>query len=341
VDRTHDQPCRRREHPNPGPIRAGASTAENRLYAALKRLFHSQVFLLTLVIVVIVVVVSFLNPNFFSVSNFKNILVQISIVSIMAVGAGFVIISGGLDISVGSMTSLLAVVGAKLIASGHGVGVSVLITIAAAVGCGLVNGVLAAKTRVAPFIITLGTMSIFMSLSLIVGGAFSQLLSGRFQFLGRAMVAGVHFPTYVMVAVYLFFFFVMRYTTFGRRIYGMGGSEEVAFLAGINIPLYKIMVYVINALLVCLASLILISRTGSALPTVGMGLELKCIAAAIIGGVSLTGGVGTLLGIFLGSFLLGIIQNMLNILNLSAHLQSVVLGIVIVTAVTIGQRRRR
>jgi ribose transport system permease protein len=239
------------------------------------------------------------------------------------------------------MTSLLAVVGAKLIASGHDVWFSVLITVAVALGCGMLNGVLAAKTRVAPFIITLGTMSIFMSLSLIVGGAFSQLLSGKFQFLGRAMVAGVHFPTYVMVLVYLLFLFILRYTTYGRRIYGMGGSEEVAFLAGLNISLYKISVYVINALLVCLSSLILISRTGSALPTVGMGLELKCIAAAIIGGVALTGGAGNLLGIFLGSFLLGIIQNMLNILNLSAHFQSVVLGVVIVTAVTIGQMRGR
>jgi ribose transport system permease protein len=315
--------------------------SENVSRRVLKRLFRSQIFLLMLVIVVIGIVVSILNPNFFSLANLKNILVQISIVSIMAVGAGFVIISGGLDISVGSMTSLLAVVGAKLIANGHSVAVSVLVTVAVALGCGMLNGVLAAKTRVAPFIITLGTMSMFMSLSLIVGGAFSQLLSGKFQFLGRGMVVGVHFPTYVMVLVYLFFFFVLRYTTFGRRIYGMGGSEEVAFLAGLNIPLYKISVYVINALLVCLSSLILISRTGSALPTVGMGLELKCIAAAIIGGVALTGGAGNLLGIFLGSFLLGIIQNMLNILNLSAHFQSVVLGVVIVTAVTIGQMRKR
>jgi ribose transport system permease protein len=141
--------------------------------------------------------------------------------------------------------------------------------------------------------------------------------------------------------VYLLFFVVLRYTTFGRRIYGMGGSEEVAFLAGLNIPLYKILVYCINALLVCLASLILISRTGSALPTVGLGLELKCIAAAIMGGVALTGGKGSLLGIFLGALLLGVIQNMLNILNLSAHFQSVVLGMVIVAAVTIGQRQQR
>jgi len=119
----------------------------------------------------------------------------------------------------------------------------------------------------------------------------------------------------------------------------MGGSEEVAFLAGINIALHKISVYVLNALLVCLAALILISRTGSALPGVGIGLELKSIAAAIIGGVSLTGGYGSLPGIFLGAFLLGLIQNMLNILNLSAHFQSVVLGIIIVTAVTIGKKK--
>jgi ribose/xylose/arabinose/galactoside ABC-type transport system permease subunit len=307
----------------------------------MRRLFQNQIFILLAVIIVLTIVVSILNPNFFSFSNLKNILVQISVVSIMAVGAGIVIISGGLDISVGSMTSLLAVVGAHIIFNGHSVALAVVVTIGVALGCGLLNGVLAAKTNVAPFIITLGTMSIFMALSLIIGGGFSLLLAGKFQFLGRGRVLGVHFPTYVMLLVYLLFFVVLRYTTFGRRIYGMGGSEEVAFLAGLNIPLYKILVYCINALLVCLASLILISRTGSALPTVGLGLELKCIAAAIMGGVALTGGKGSLLGIFLGALLLGVIQNMLNILNLSAHFQSVVLGMVIVAAVTIGQRQQR
>jgi len=307
----------------------------------MRRLFQNQIFILLAVIIVLTIVVSILNPNFFTFSNLKNILVQISVVSIMAVGAGIVIISGGLDISVGSMTSLLAVVGANIIFNGHSVALAVVVTIGVALGCGLLNGVLAAKTNVAPFIITLGTMSIFMALSLIIGGGFSLLLAGRFQFLGRGRVLGVHFPTYVMLLVYLLFFVVLRYTTFGRRIYGMGGSEEVAFLAGLNIPLYKILVYCINALLVCLASLILISRTGSALPTVGLGLELKCIAAAIMGGVALTGGKGSLLGIFLGALLLGVIQNMLNILNLSAHFQSVVLGMVIVAAVTIGQRQQR
>ena len=307
----------------------------------MRRLFQNQIFILLAVIIVLTIVVSVLNPNFFTFSNLKNILVQISVVSIMAVGAGIVIISGGLDISVGSMTSLLAVVGANIIFNGHSVALAVVVTIGVALGCGLLNGVLAAKTNVAPFIITLGTMSIFMALSLIIGGGFSLLLAGKFQFLGRGRVLGVHFPTYVMLLVYLLFFVVLRYTTFGRRIYGMGGSEEVAFLAGLNIPLYKILVYCINALLVCLASLILISRTGSALPTVGLGLELKCIAAAIMGGVALTGGKGSLLGIFLGALLLGVIQNMLNILNLSAHFQSVVLGMVIVAAVTIGQRQQR
>jgi ribose/xylose/arabinose/galactoside ABC-type transport system permease subunit len=307
----------------------------------MRRLFQNQIFILLAVIIVLTIVVSILNPNFFTFSNLKNILVQISVVSIMAVGAGIVIISGGLDISVGSMTSLLAVVGANIIFNGHSVALAVVVTIGVALGCGLLNGVLAAKTNVAPFIITLGTMSIFMALSLIIGGGFSLLLAGKFQFLGRGRVLGVHFPTYVMLLVYLLFFVVLRYTTFGRRIYGMGGSEEVAFLAGLNIPLYKILVYCINALLVCLASLILISRTGSALPTVGLGLELKCIAAAIMGGVALTGGKGSLLGIFLGALLLGVIQNMLNILNLSAHFQSVVLGMVIVAAVTIGQRQQR
>jgi ribose transport system permease protein len=317
-----------------------AHSAERRKFGVKAgRLFRHEVFLLVAVILLITAVVSIMNPNFLSFKNLKNILVQISVVSIMALGAGVVIVSGGLDISVGSMTSLLAVVGASFISKGRPVPSGVLATVAAAVGCGLFNGVLAAKTRVSPFIITLGSMSIFMALSLIIGGGYSLLLQGRFAFLGRGLVLGVHFPTYVMAAVYLLIFFVLRFTVYGRRVYAMGGSEEVAFLAGIKIAVYRISVYVMNALLVCLAALILISRTGSALPGVGIGLELKSIAAAIIGGVSLTGGYGSLLGIFLGAFLLGLIQNMLNILNLSAHFQSVVLGVIIVTAVTIGRKK--
>ena len=304
-----------------------------------KSVFDNQIYLLVFIIVAISIIVTIVNPKFIQLDNIKNIFMQISIVSIMALGAGIVIISGGLDISVGSMVSLLAVVCAWLINNGIPVAFSIIITVVVAIGCGFLNGILSAKTRVSPFIITLGTMSIFSGLSLVVGQGHSWLLMGKFQFLGRSKILDIHFPTYVMIIIFLLGFVMLRYTITGRRIFSIGGSEEIAHLAGINVTKYKILVYIINALLVCLASLILISRTGSALSTVGSGLELKAIAAAIIGGTSLLGGRGKVLGIFLGSLLLGVISNMLNILNLSAHYQYIILGWVIVAAVTLGRRK--
>jgi ribose transport system permease protein len=299
----------------------------------------SQIFLLIIIIIGISIIVTILNPKFIEPNNIKNIFVQISIVSIMALGAGIVIISGGLDISVGSMVSMLAVICASLINNGISVALSIAITFAVAAGCGFLNGILAAKTKVSPFILTLGTMSIFSGLSLVVGKGHSWPLMGKFQFLGRARILGIHFPTYVMAITFVLIFIVLRYTRTGRRFYGIGGSQEVAFLAGVNVITSKVLVYIINALLVCLAALILVSRTGSALSTSGSGLELRAIAAAIIGGTSLLGGRGRVFGIFLGSLMLGVISNMLNILNLSAHYQSIILGLVIVIAVTIGRKR--
>jgi len=305
----------------------------------IKDILSNQIALLTVILIGISIVVTVLNPKFIEINNLKNIFVQISVVAIMALGAGIVIISGGLDISVGSMVSLLAVTCAWMINNGVPVLFAVAVTIIIAGSCGFLNGILAAKTRVSPFIITLGTMSIFSALSLVVSKGHSWLLMGKFQYLGRARILGIHFPSYVMAITFVLMFLFLRYTRTGRRFFGIGGSEEVAFLSGINVNGYKILVYVINALLVCLASLILISRIGSALSTAGSGLELRAIAAAIIGGTSLQGGRGKVLGIFLGALLLGVISNMLSILNLSAHFQSIILGVVIVTAVTIGRKK--
>lgn len=299
----------------------------------------SQTFLLGIVIIIVSVIVTIINPNFLTINNLKNILLQISIVAIMTLGSGIVIISGGLDLSIGSMTSLLAVTGAFFIFNKYSVTFAVIMTILTAIAAGFVNGLLIAKTKVVPFIITLGTMSIFSSLAVAICRGKSLLLSDKFSFIGRGSLLTIPMPIYVMAAMYIVITLALKYTKYGRRLYGIGGSEEVAYLAGIHIVGYKIAVYVLNALLVCLASLILISRTGSALATVGLGFELKAIAAAIIGSTALTGGKGTTFGMFLGSLLLGVIQNMLNNLNFSANFQSILIGTIIVIAVAIGKRR--
>ena len=311
---------------------------QSKIKESLKKFIKNQVFFLIIIILIISAIVTLFNRSFLDINNFKNILLQISVVTIMAFGAGIVIISGGLDLSVGSMVSLISVISATLIANGKSVFIALLAGLTVALICGFFNGIIIAKTNVAPFIATLGSMSIFASLSIAISKGGTALLRNRFEFIGRGVVLNIPVQIYIMFFIFIILFVLLNYTKLGRRIYGIGGSEEVSFLAGINVQIHKILVYCLNSFLVFIASMILISRTGSAIATVGNGLELKAIAAAIIGGVALSGGKGKLFGIFLGSLLLGIIQNMLNILNLSAHFQAIVVGSIIVIAVTTGRQ---
>jgi ribose transport system permease protein len=208
------------------------------------------------------------------------------------------------------------------------------------VACGLLNGVVIAKTRTPSFIITLAMLSIYRGISLITTGGITQSLAGKFGALGRGDTLGLPNPVLVMAVVYAFLYLLLRYTKLGRRIYATGGNEEAAYLSGVSTDRIKIVAYLINGLLIAVAATVLLSRLGAALPSTGTGMELRAIAAVVIGGVPLSGGKGNALGVFLGVVLMGLISNVLNLLNISAYYQEVAIGGIIAIAVIVSNLGR-
>jgi ribose transport system permease protein len=302
--------------------------------------FRSQSLFLLLVIVVISIVISITNVQFISSRNVLNILQQISVTGIVTIGMGMVLISGGIDLSVGAMISLTCAVVAKLIVTGMNPWVAAPIGLALATLCGFANGLIISKTRCAPFIITLGMLSVYQGIALVVTRGRIVNLSGQFDFMGRPLFSFV--PAYVLVflTICVIFYVILNYSRYGRRIYAMGGNEEAAYLSGIKVDNYKLRVYSLNGLVVGIAALVLLSRLGSANPVMGNGYELQSIAAAVIGGTTLEGGRGSVVGCFLGVLLLGIISNSLNILGVSPFYQNIVLGAIIVIAVVMSNLGR-
>ena len=312
--------------------------------SALAGLLRNQTFILFLTIAGLVLVVGLLSPHFLTLTNLVNILQQIAVVGIITVGTTIVILSGGLDISVGTVISLSACVTAVLVGKGASITLAVLAGFATAVLCQFVNGVIISTTRCIPIIITLGMMSVYQGLALLVTGGYTHNMQGSFQFLGRGtIVPFVPVPVLVLVAINILAFLILKYTKFGRRIYVLGANENAAYVSGIKIISNKILVYTVHGVTAGIAALVLVSRIGSAIAVMGTGYELRSIAAAVIGGVSIMGGEGTILGAFLGVTLLGLISNALNILNVPSSFQNVALGIVIVLAViisTMGSKRK-
>ena len=303
----------------------------------LKRfVFANQLFLLLLLIAIMSGTATFFNPAFFTLQNWLNILNQNAVLGIVAAGATLVMISGNFDISVGSLVGFSTTFAASLVMGGGPVAVAVFWGFVMAVlGCTL-NGLIVAKTKAPSFIITLATRSVYYGLSLVVTGGVTQSLGGKFATLGRGTTLGIHNPIFFFLGVYVLLSWFLRYTRTGRRIYAVGGNEEAAFLSGVNTQRVKILVYLMNGAFVGLAAMILLSRLGSALPSTGSGLELRAIAAVVIGGVPLTGGKGSALGTFLGVILMGLISNVLNLLNISAYYQEIAIGIIIAIAIIVS-----
>lgn len=310
-----------------------------------QKLFTNQILFLTILIVALSVAAAIFNPRFLHWQNLINILQQNTILGIISIGATLVMISGNFDISVGSMAGFATVTTSVLIYNGFNTTLAVITGFLVCVVCGAINGVIIAKTRTPSFIITLAAMSIYFGGALIISGGASHSLGGKFALIGRGNIFSVIPNTIIVMAVtFIAVYIILRFTKLGRRIYAIGGNEAAAYLSGINTDMTKIVIYILNGALVGIASMVLVSKLGAAQPTTGSGLELKAIAAVVIGGVPLTGGKGSVLGTFLGVILTGLISNILNILNISAYYQQIVLGIIIIIAVivsNIGSIRRK
>lgn len=286
------------------------------------------------VFVVLCAVITVLTPYFFTVSNLLNVAQQIVINAIIAVGLTYVIISAGIDLSVGSILAFSGVVMAQSLRAGLPLPVAIAIGIGVGASCGVVNGVLIAFGRLPPFIATLGMMSVARGAALLVtDGRPVSGFDESFRWLATGEVAGVPAPVVIMVVVYALAHFTLRRTKFGRYTYAIGGNEEAALLSGVPVRLYKVGIYAACGALAGLASVLLTARLNSAQPIAGLSYELDAIAATVIGGTSLMGGRGSVVGTLIGALIMGVLRNGLNLLGVSSFIQQVVIGAVIIAAV--------
>ena len=293
-------------------------------------------------LIAIVVIITILNPSFLSVNNLLNVFRQVSINALIAFGMTFVILTGGIDLSVGSILALTGAVTAGLMSGGMDPVLAMLVGLLLGAVLGAINGVIIAKGKVAPFIATLATMTIYRGLTLVYteGRPVSGLGdSAAFQMLGKGYFLGIPIPVVTMILSFAILYFILKKTTFGRRVYAVGGNEEASILSGINADRIKIYVYSLVGLLAGLASLILTSRLNSAQPTAGEMFELDAIAAVVLGGTSLTGGRGWIVGTLIGALIIGVLNNGLNLIGVSSFFQQVVKGAVILFAVLLDRKK--
>ncbi len=280
------------------------------------------------------IVLWIMTPYFLTVSNLLNVAQQISINAIIAVGMTFVIITAGIDLSVGSLVAFSGVVLASVLQAGVPLPIAILVGLGVGLFCGMINGLLITQGRIPPFISTLGMMSVARGAALLyTKGRPVSGFSENFRYLATGEIFHIPVPVIIMGVVYIIAHFVLNRTKLGRYAYAIGGNEEAAILSGINVKLYKTMVYALCGLLSGLAALILTARLNSAQPIAGNMYELDAIAATVIGGTSLMGGEGTVLGTLIGALIMGVLRNGLNLLGVSSFIQQIVIGSVIIIAV--------
>jgi len=295
---------------------------------------HARQFGTFAVFVVLCAVISVLTPHFFTVTNLLNVAQQTVINALIAVGLTYVIISGGIDLSVGSILAFSGVVMAHTLRLGWPLPLAILAGVGVGAGCGLVNGLLIAYGRLPPFIATLGMMSVARGGALLAtDGRPVSGFDESFRWLATGEIAGVPVPVIIMVLVYAVAHLVLQRTKFGRYTYAIGGNEEASLLSGVPVRLYKTGIYIVGGGLAALGAVLLTARLNSAQPIAGINYELDAIAATVIGGTSLMGGQGSVIGTLIGALIMGVLRNGLNLLGVSSFIQQVVIGIVIIAAV--------
>ncbi|MDD1513052.1 ribose ABC transporter permease RbsC [Priestia megaterium] len=317
-------------------MKANIAIKENRVDNVMQKLGP------LLGLFILIVIVSILNPSFLEPLNILNLLRQVAINALIAFGMTFVILTGGIDLSVGSILALSSALMAGMIVSGVDPILAILIGCVLGAVMGMINGLLITKGKMAPFIATLATMTIFRGLTLVYtdGNPITGLGENYyFQLFGRGYFLGIPVPAITMVLAFVVLWVILHKTPFGRRTYAIGGNEKAAFISGIKVPKVKVMIYSLAGLLAALSGAILTSRLNSAQPTAGTSYELDAIAAVVLGGTSLSGGRGRIVGTLIGALIIGTLNNGLNLLGVSSFYQMVVKGIVILIAVLIDRKK--
>ncbi|MDF3608317.1 ribose ABC transporter permease [Paracoccus sp. DMF-8] len=309
---------------------------------SLGRLLHSPLALPLIGLIVVSCLMGLASDNFFSVNNIMNVLRQVSVVGILAVGMTFVILTGGIDLSVGAVMALVGTLAAGLMVNtGLPAGVALAIGLLIGLGIGLANGVLVAWGRMPAIIVTLATMGMARGLGLIYSGGYPiSGLPSWISWFGVGRVGIVPVPVIIMVVIYALARVLLQRTLFGRHVYALGGNETAARLSGVKTQRVKLAVYAISGLTSALAAVILTGRLMSGQPNAGVGFELDAIAAVVLGGTAIAGGRGLILGTLIGAVLLGILNNGLNLMGINPYLQDVIKGAIILLAIYIGREWR-
>ncbi|MEU6349141.1 ABC transporter permease [Streptomyces sp. NPDC047072] len=325
--------------PSAAPELADEPTASRSPARALLHLPHGG---LVVVLVLVAVFTAVQADSFTTSQNLLNVLRQISVTAVIAAGLTLLMTAGGMDFSMGSNAAVTVSVGATLLHDGRPTSVTVVLTLLLATLIGLVNGLVVTFTRVAPFVATLASAMLLDGVALLVLDGESVTIGQRMWALGNDKVLGIPYLCVVAVLVLAAIGLALRFTTFGRDAFAMGGNEHVARLSGINVSGRKLALYALAGALAGLAGLMLLSRLGAAAPnTGGLQLQLTAVAAVVIGGTSLAGGHGTVVGTVLGVVLLGVVANALNLLQVNSYYQFVVTGGVLLVAAVINEVQRR
>lgn len=300
----------------------------------------------------LVLFMSIMHPAFLTVNNILNIIRQVTSIGLIALGVTIIIITRGIDLSSGSVLALVSVIAASLAQNPDWAArmypalpmlpVVVPIVVGLAIGalCGGINGFFVAKTGIPPFIATLGMMIVARGAAMIYSdGRPVSSLTPEYNFIGQGEIFGIPFPVILFAIMAVLCYILLNHTRFGKYVYAIGGNEQAAHVSGINVSKYKILVYILGGAMSALAALVLSARISSGQPGLGNMFELDAIAAATIGGVSHSGGIGTIQGTVVGALIIGVLNNGLDLLNVSAYWQMVIKGVIIVAAVAFDMRK--
>lgn len=293
-------------------------------------------------LVLLCIVITIVTPNFLSVSNITNVFTQVSVNAIIAIGMTFVILTGGIDLSVGSTLAISSAVGASIVKSTGNVFLAIIVAAVIGIAVGLINGLLVSKGKLQAFIVTLATMTIFRGATLVfTDGTPISKLPEAFVKIGNGKLGFMPIPVIITIIIAIIAVYALSQTRFGRYLYALGGNEDASRLSGINTDKIKTLVYVVSGFASAITGVIITSRIGSASPNAGTGFELDAIAAVVIGGTSLAGGEGTITGTLIGALIIGVLNNGLNLMNVSPFYQSIVKGLVILIAVLLDKKSRK
>ncbi|EGG91466.1 hypothetical protein HMPREF0491_02149 [Lachnospiraceae oral taxon 107 str. F0167] len=299
-----------------------------------KIILKDQRMLLLFVIFAIIACVTVINPKFITIKNIVTIFGQISVIGVLTMAMSMLLISGGIDLSLGNIMALSSVVMAALLAKGQNIFIVIFCGVITGLVCGLLNGLIIAKSKCIPLIITLGTSQIFYGLSLTISKGRIMSFSGVFDVLSKTKFFGV-FPAMLIVLILMIIlaYILMNKTIVGKRLMAIGGNEKNAYLCGIEIDKYKILIYSLSGIFCSVAAIVFSARIDSVTANAGLGYETSALTAAIIGGVTFEGGKGSIAGAFLGCILMGVISNAMNILQVETYIQTIITGIIIAAAV--------